>query len=142
MTESHVVSVLKSKRAELAGELLQLERQTVERRTALAHLDATILMFDPEAKPSQIKPRRQVARNNWFGPNECIRAIYDVLRQAPEPMTTRDVAERIMAAKNIPREGRAPELIAKIVLAALHRAKDVERVVIGGTVVWRVIQFT
>ena len=137
MEKSHLVSELKSKRAELSGILTQLEREIVGHRTALAHLDATILMFDPDAKPSQIKPRRQVARNNWFGPSECIRAIYDVLRPATEPMTTRDVAERIMAAKGIHREGRALELITKIVLAALHRAKDIERVPIGSTIAWR-----
>jgi hypothetical protein len=42
-----------------------------------------------------------------------------------------------MAAKNILRERRAPELITKIVLGALHRAKDIERIAIGGTILWR-----
>jgi len=48
-------------------------------------------------------------------------------------MATRDISERITAAKNISREGRVPELITKIALAALRRAEDVERIAIGGT---------
>lgn len=138
MAETHVVSALKSKRAELSGIIQQLEQQIARHREGLAHIDATILLFDPDAKPAEIKPRRQVARNTWFGQNECIRAIYDVLRSAPEPMTTRAISERIMATKGIPGEGRTAELIAKTVLGSLNRAKDVERMVVGGAVVWRV----
>ena len=37
----------------------------------------------------------------WFRPGESLRLIYDVLRETPHPMATRDVAERVMAAKGI-----------------------------------------
>jgi hypothetical protein len=139
MSETHVISALVAKRAELSGILQQLERQVAQHREELTHLDATILLFDPDAKPSSIKPRAQRQRNAWFGPNECIRAIYDVLRSALEPMTTREITERIMTAKGIPDEGRTPELVAKTVLGSLNRAKDVERMVVGGAVAWRVV---
>ena len=138
MSETHVVSALKSKRAELSGILQQLERQVTHHREGLAHIDATILLFDPEAKPGEIKPKAQRRRNVWFGQNECIRAIYDVLRTATEPMTTRAITERVMAAKGIVAEGNAPELITKTVLGSLNRAKDVERMTVGGTVAWQV----
>jgi hypothetical protein len=138
MAETHVVSALVAKRAELSGIIQRIERQLAGHRDSLAHLDATILLFDPDAKPSGIKPKTTRQRNTWFRQNECIRAIYDVLRSAPEPMTTRAIAERIIAAKGIPDEGRAHELIAKTVLGSLNRAKDVERSVSGGAVVWRV----
>ena len=138
MSETHVISALKSKRAELSGILAQLERQVTQHREGLAHIDATILLFDPEAKPGAIKPKAQRRRNVWFGQNECIRAIYDVLRTASEPMTTRAITERIMAAKGISGEGKTPEKIAKTVLGSLNRAKDVERLTVGGAVAWRV----
>jgi hypothetical protein len=138
VSEPHVISALKSKRAELSGILHQLERQIAGHREGLAHLDATILLFDPDAIPADIKPRAQRQRNVWFGQNECIRAIYDVLRSAPEPMTTRAITERVMAARGIPDEGRTHDLIAKTVFGSLTRAKDVERTVAGGAVVWKV----
>jgi hypothetical protein len=83
-------------------------------------------------------PRAARERSAWLGHGECARAIYDVLRSAPEPMTTRAITERIMAANGIPGEARTHELIAKTVLRSLNRAKDVERSVIGGAVAWRV----
>jgi hypothetical protein len=138
MAETHVISALRGKRAELAGVLAQLELQIAGHRAGLAHLDATILLFDPEADPAGIKPKVTRQRNTWFRQNECIRAIYDVLRAAPEPITTRAITERIMAARGIPDEGRTAELIGKTVLGSLNRAKDVERAVSGGAVVWRV----
>ena len=51
MTEPHVVSALKAKRAELAGEIELTTRQLQALRTALEHLDATLCLFDPAAVP-------------------------------------------------------------------------------------------
>jgi hypothetical protein len=43
-----MVSALRSKRAELAGMVSQLEQQLVRQRTNLSHLDATMQLFDPD----------------------------------------------------------------------------------------------
>src|SRR5580658_7750487 len=110
MAETHVISALRGKRAELAGVLQQLELQMAGHRAGLAHLDATILLFDPEAKPSEIKPKATRQRNSWFGHGECARAVYDVLRPASEPMTTRQITDRVMADRRIPDEDRNVEL--------------------------------
>ena len=55
--------------------------------------------FDPELRPEDIRPRRRRTCNASFRPGECLRLLYDVLRDAPEPVTTRDLAERIIAMK-------------------------------------------
>ena len=49
MAELHVVSALRNKRAELAGMVGQLEQQLARQRTNLAHLDATMRLFDPDS---------------------------------------------------------------------------------------------
>jgi hypothetical protein len=51
MAELHVVSALRNKRAELAGVVRQLEQQLAQQRTNLAHLDATMQLFDPDIRP-------------------------------------------------------------------------------------------
>jgi len=45
MAESHVVSALANKRAEIAGMLARAQQQTGQFRADLAHLDATIRLF-------------------------------------------------------------------------------------------------
>ena len=89
MAEPHVIGALRSKRAELAGTLRQLEQQLAGHRANLAHLDATMRLFDPDVRPKDIRPRRIRARNVWFRQGECLRLIYDELREATQPVTTR-----------------------------------------------------
>ncbi|HEX3753543.1 MAG TPA: hypothetical protein VHV26_00570 [Rhizomicrobium sp.] len=141
MAEAHVVSALRNKRAELAGMVGQLEQQLARQRTNLAHLDATMRLFDPDIRPQEIRPKQQRSRSAWFRQGECLRLIYDGLRNAPEALTTRDLAEQIMRAKAIPAgDDRRRELIQKTVLGSLNRAKEtIARVEAAGVVNWRLV---
>src|SRR5271165_6261735 len=76
MGEPHVISALSNKRAELAGIVIQLERQLGQQQADLAHLDATMRLFDPDIRPNRIRARQQRARSAWFRPGECLRLIY------------------------------------------------------------------
>ena len=102
MAETHVIGALRHKRAELAGVLRQLEQQLVQQRANLTHVDATMRLFDPDIRPNDIRPKQPRARNAWFRQGECLRLIYDELREATQPVTTRALAERIMRLKAIP----------------------------------------
>ena len=102
MAEPHVIGALRNKRAELAGTLRQLEQQLAGHRANLAHLDATMRLFDPDVRPKDIRPRRIRARNVWFRQGECLRLIYDELREATQPVMTRELAERVMRVKASP----------------------------------------
>jgi hypothetical protein len=141
MTELHVIGALRNKRAELAGILLQLEQQLVQQRADLAHLDATIRLFDPEIRPNDIRPKQPRTRNVWFRPGECLRLIYDAQREATQPVTTRELAERIMCVKAMPAaDDRRRELVQKTLLGSLNRAKKtIVRGETAGVVSWRLI---
>jgi hypothetical protein len=141
MGEQDVIGALRNKRAELAGTLRQLEQQLVRQRENLAHLDATMRLFDPNIQPNDIRPKRPRVCNVWFRPGECLRLIYDELREATQPVTTRELAERLMRIKAIPAAGNSRrELVQKRLLASLNRAKEtIARVEIAGVVSWRLI---
>jgi hypothetical protein len=140
MAEAHVIRALRDKRSELAGMVSRLEQQLVQHRAGLAHLDATMRLFDPDIRPENIRPRQQRTRSNWFHPGECLRLIYDLLREASQPVTTRELAERIMGVKAIPTaDDRGRELFRKTILGSLNRAKGtIERIESAGVVKWRV----
>lgn len=139
MAEPHVISALSNKRAELAGIVSQLERQLAQQQAHLAHLDATMQLFDPNIRPDKIRPRQPRARSIWFRPGECLRLIYDELREAAQPMTTRQLAERIIRVKAMPMaDDRQRELVQKTILGSLNRAKaTIVRVEAAGVVSWR-----
>ena len=65
--------------------------------------------------------------------------IYDELRDAPQPMTTRELAERIMRVKAMPTtDDRRRELVQKTLLGSFNRAKQtITRVETAGVVRWR-----
>jgi hypothetical protein len=141
MDKFHVIGALQNKRAELAGILRQLEQHLVQQRADLAHLDATMRLFDPEIRPKDIRPKQLRTRNVWFRPGECLRLIYDALREATQPVTTRELAERIMRVKAMPAaDDRHRELVQKTLLGSLNRAKKtIARVETAGVVSWRLI---
>jgi len=59
MSELSVVSSLREKRMEMTGILEGLERQVDARRADLAHLDATIRLFDPDDVRVAVQPVRR-----------------------------------------------------------------------------------
>jgi hypothetical protein len=98
-------------------------------------------LFDPDIRPNTIRPKQRRTRNAWFRPGECLRLIFDELRDAVQPMTTRELAERIMRVKAIPMaDDRQRELVQKTILGSLNRAKEtIARVEAAGVVSWRLI---
>jgi hypothetical protein len=72
-------------------------------------------------------------------PRECLRLIYDELRDAVQPMTTRQLAERITRVKAMTMDdNRQRELVQKTLLGSLNRAKEtIVRIETAGVVSWR-----
>ncbi len=142
MGELPIMDALRNKRSELVGVMSRLEQQLAQHRGSLTHLDATMRLFDPDMLFQDTNPAQQRERVSWFRPGECRRLIYDVLRDAPQPLATRELAERVMAARGTPAtDNRTRALIQKTVLASLSRAKGtVERTEVDGVVSWRVRQ--
>src|SRR3954452_15460991 len=110
VAEQHVVRALREHRSELAGLVKGLEQELSEHRAALMHLDATMRLFDPEIRPEEIGSAQRRRCNAWFCPGECLRLIYDVLRDAPQPVTTREIADRVIPdpADRLSRMDRPP----------------------------------
>ena len=113
MGELQVIGGLRDKRSELVELVGRLEQQLADYRVSLTHLDATMRLFDPDLllADTDLQQRERVS---WFRPGECLRTIYDVMREAPQPLTTRDVARRVIAAKGITvADDRTQSLIQK-----------------------------
>ena len=101
MAELHVVSALVRKRAELAGEIAAAERHLERLRINLVHLDATLRLFDPDAVPEDIPPKRP-RRKGWFADGELPRRVLNILRgAAPEPLGCAEIARRLMTERGM-----------------------------------------
>ena len=100
-------------------------------------------LFDFDRLFQDITSAPQRERVLWFGRGECRGLLYDVLRGAPQPLATWELAELAMAAKGVSAvdDHRTRALMQETVLASLARAKGMtERTEVGGVVSWRVCQ--
>ena len=62
----------------------------------LEKLDGTILLFDPSYEERTLKPKAFRPPDDWANRGEMSRAVMNILRQATEPLTTRDIALQMM----------------------------------------------
>lgn len=125
MAESHVVSALKHKRGELAGEIVAAERRINDLRASLVHVDATLKLFmgssaNPEAIPARL-PRPTPLLEHPMARGDLTKAILDAVRRADTAITTNDVAEMVAEELSIALDddGRRRKLSAW----ASHRAR-------------------
>jgi hypothetical protein len=141
MAELHVVSALMAKRSEVAGVIADLERKAAQQRADLVHVDAVLRLYAPELEPDCIPSRAVRRRNGWFKPGELVRRMLDILRVAPAPLSSREIAAAVMAQRGLdPADMHTGRLIGKLVNNALTRqAGDVvEKIALHRSVTWRV----
>jgi len=135
MSEPHVVSALRAKRAEISGHVADLERKLARHRASLANLDATIRLFAPSLDPDSIPPKRTYRRTRYFAKGELSRRVLSVLRQSDgQPMTTAAITRAIMADKGFPiDEGALSAAITEMAITILRRLSKRGTVTKSGT---------
>jgi len=82
MRDACAILALRRKRACLAGEIAQAERQPADKCEVLATLNATIQPFEPTANPEPIPAIRPTRRKLFFRQGEQMRLRLAALRQA------------------------------------------------------------
>ena len=134
MTNSHVVSALRLKRAEISGHIHDLEKRIARQRANLANLDATIKLFSPGTNPDAIPPKRAYRRTQYFAHNELSRLTQDALRTASGPLTSAEIAAAVMQAKGMAADDAAfKEIVAARALTVLRRLAKRGAAVKSGT---------
>ena len=81
--------------AELGGQILENKQEAQRLAGQMLHVEAVIKMLDPTYNLRRISVKRRTA-DPWFKRGTICRRAVDVLRMATEPMTARDVAERVL----------------------------------------------
>lgn len=122
------IDALQAKRAELAARLADLEAQAVPIRADIFHLDAAIAILRGSSAGPRMRVQHRPERFANLG-----RLILDVLRGAPEPMTARAIAAKIMRLSGHDVGDKvAVKIVEDRVRASLtRRVGIVERVAIG-----------
>ncbi|MGD9802298.1 MAG: hypothetical protein AB7E81_06735 [Hyphomicrobiaceae bacterium] len=129
---------LKRKRAAIAGEIVQLERQLRHRKDMLIHVDATLKLLDPSVEVDTIPNKRPPQRINLFRHGELGRMIIDALRRAGGEASLHDIVTSLLGAGGHGEEARktvAPRVRGN--LAYLTRQGKVAKVGDGREAIWK-----
>ncbi len=125
MAETHVLSALTKKRAEVLGEIKHYEKLLKQSKLNLQSIDYTIHIFDENYDLRTIRAKR-VSSERYFKNGEAKTMILDVLRTATEPINTTSISKSIALEKGIANdEDFDLERFSKVVLASLTRCESI-----------------
>ena len=142
MAETHVISALTKKRAEVSGEIKHYEKLLKQSKINLQSIDQTIHIFDDTYDLRTIKAKR-VHKERYFKTGEAKVLILDMLRAATEPLCTNTIAKKLAFNKGIvTNENFDLERFKKMVFASLERCENsdlIERTGKDGLVIlWKI----
>jgi hypothetical protein len=106
MTDTHVVSALKSKRMEVAGQIEALQGQLRQAVIDLDHVEASLRLFDPDVDLAALPPRK-VAPVSYDTKGDTGRIILETLRSATRPLSTEQVNHAVMVARRLDTNDKA-----------------------------------
>ena len=120
-----VVSGLVKRRAELAGDIERTHEALRKMVLDLENLDATILQFEPDFQVETIKPKAFRPPKDWSNRGQMTRIVLSILRQAAEPLTSRDVATELLIERALDKsDQRLLRVMTKRAAVALRLQED------------------
>jgi hypothetical protein len=125
MSTPLVLAGLIKRRAQLAGDIEAAHVALRGMVQDLENLDATILQFDPGYRVESIRPKAFRPPKDWANRGEMTRICLSVLRQASEPLTSRDIAYQLLTERALNRDDqRLLRVMRSRVATALRLQRD------------------
>jgi len=125
MADNQVVGALVKKRAALAGEIERTHETLRKMVNDLEHLDQTITQFDPNYQVESIRAKAFRPPKDWSNRGQMSRIVLSILRQAAEPLTSRDIALELLVQRALDKnDQRLLRLMSKRVAVALRGQRD------------------
>ena len=97
----YAVEALKRKRAEITGEIARCQAQLGKFAKDLEHIDGALAVFAPDFVQEAVRPKVFVPPSSWSKRGEMSRVVLNILRTAPEPLTTREIASMVIRQRGL-----------------------------------------
>ena len=99
IASKQAIFTLKQLHAELAGKFLENRNAGVKIKMAMIQVEAVMQMLQPGLSVAAIAAKRRNKSNPWFKRGTLFRSAVDVMRRAGNPMTAREIADKMVADK-------------------------------------------
>ena len=84
------------------GALSRLEREAARLRREMDTLEQAIWLFDPTWSPAGVRPVQPKRPSIWGNRGKGWRAVMEVLKEAEQPLTVREIATLALQRRGIP----------------------------------------
>ena len=137
---TYTVKELFDKRAEIAGQIVQADKQVRQLRADLAHVEATIRILRPGTELPKVVPRRVEFRPRYFKRGQLTRLIRDHMRDhAGEAVAVADIMPAAVGERALnSAEYRRVEIVVYEALKKLAKRGTVQQAGTGPKIArWR-----
>jgi hypothetical protein len=125
MADMHVMNALTAKHGELFGHMEDRRRELKQLGEELAHVEATMRLFDPQWVVERVPARHRAKRRQVFRGGECQRLVLDTLRDAQGAISEDELVAMLVRAKGLAAQPDAMPGVRKTLLAVLrHLARQ------------------
>jgi hypothetical protein len=121
MADNQLVCGLKAKYAELLGQLEQCERRAEALRSEMAHVEATLRMFQGDWTPDTATGKRPYRPSRWSRRHQGTRLALTILREADKPLTTNEIALELLQRSGMPVDRDGIERTTALLRSALTK---------------------
>lgn len=123
--EKHVVTALVERRARTSGELKKAELRVEALKADLAAIDACIRMFNAEYDIAAIPAKVTNERSPALLPKGTgSRKALDILRASGEPLSSWDLARRILIGLDKETDDKSVLMLAKTIHSSFSRQRN------------------
>ncbi len=100
MEKEHILGGLLRKRADIAGEIAVLHDQLRAQQADLAHVEATLKLFQPDIDFTGVRVSRKPGKLS-AGYGEMSKHVRDAMRDASDWLTLKQIQETVMTARGM-----------------------------------------
>ena len=124
MTDYMITGLVK-RRAQIAGELTAAHERVAKLASDLAAIDAALAVVAPDMEVEAIRPKLFRPPDDWAHRGQMSRLVLTLLRQARDPLTTREIAAQMILERGLDAGDRKLlPLMVRRVGAALRHQRD------------------
>lgn len=92
--------------ADLGHQIKANAKEAKRLRDGMKHVEAVLKMLEPGFNARGIAAKRKNAVNPWFKRGTIFRAVLEVLRDAPAPMTGEEISVALLQSKGVAEPSR------------------------------------
>jgi len=119
----YMITGLAKRRAQIAGELRAAHDRVGQLVRDLAAIDAALAVVAPDMEIEAIRPAMFRPPDDWANRGQMSRLVLSILRQARDPLTTREIAAQMILERGMDAGNRKllPLMVRRVGSALRHQ---------------------